>query len=448
MRRPLRLSIAQKMLLGYAPLVFLLFALSAFALVSLNRFNGLARSIVGVDVPVGEAVENLSEVLLAQDLYGRRFLILRDQGLVEVFWRRSAEFDNLLRDVRLRLRVSDPSLESLGALHRRFDLLFAEAFNNKEGGLSEGRNRELREVQQELTDALRARETLHRKNRDAKLLLGAAIGDRAFAVTAALCGLGLIVGVGAALWVARGISGSLRTLKQATRLVADRRFDQLPPVEGTDELAELFRSFEGMARQLKRLEETCLDANPLTRLPGGMAIENLLRRRLVQRWPLAFCLLDLDNFKAYGDKYGYARGSEVLVAVAKLLEQVVARIGAEQDFVGHIGGDDFVLVTTTGRYEGLCRAVIEGFDSVAPTFYDRDDRDRGYIEGKTRQGESARFPLMTISIAVVTNPEFRLKDPLELGAMAAHLKERAKEIPGSVFVVEGSWEEHAEEATS
>jgi GGDEF domain-containing protein len=194
-----------------------------------------------------------------------------------------------------------------------------------------------------------------------------------------------------------------------------------------------------MAKKLKRMEATCLDANPLTRLPGGMAIESLLRRRLERRWPLAFCLLDLDNFKAFGDKYGYARGSEVLVALAKIIEEVVAKKGSDADFLGHIGGDDFVLITTPGRYEGLCSTIIERFDALVPEFYDPEDRDRGFITGKTRQGHPAEFPLLSISIAVVTNPDFRFKDPIELGEVAAQLKDRAKSISGSVYVTDGEW---------
>lgn len=444
MRRLVRLTIIQKMLLGYAPLVLLLFLLAVFALLSLNRLNQLNRSIVEIDVPVVEAADRLRDVLLDQDLYGRRYVILRDAALSEVFWRRSVEFSNLLRTIRGHRRAADPALDEISSLHSRFDKLFTAYFEIPAAGAAPAQDRALRETLRSLLDGIQERSSAFRADRDRKIFLGAAIGVQAFWVTAALCALGVVVGGGVALFTARGIARSLRTLKSATQLVADGRFDQVPRLEGGEDLRDLSRAFEGMARKLKRMEATCLDANPLTRLPGGLAIENLLRRRMDLRWPMAFCLLDLDNFKAYGDRYGYARGSEVLRAVAKVIEEVVAQKGSEEDFLGHIGGDDFVLVTSPGRYEGLCSTIIERFDALAPQFYDEDDRDRGFIAGKTRQGEPTQFPLLSISIAVVTNPDFRFKDPLELGEVAAELKERAKSISGSVYVTDRQWRTAAE----
>jgi diguanylate cyclase (GGDEF)-like protein len=191
-----------------------------------------------------------------------------------------------------------------------------------------------------------------------------------------------------------------------------------------------------MAVRLKQTEEMYLDANPLTRLPGGVAIEEVLKTRLKEDTPLAFCLADLRNFKAFNDRYGYARGNEVILATAEILKKAVREHGAEGDFVGHIGGDDFVLITTPDRYEKTCHAVLSAFDQEIVTFYDPEERQRGYIQGKTRRGEEVSFPIMTISIAVVTNQYRKLKNHIQVGEIAAEMKNFAKSFSKSIFVVD------------
>ena len=179
-----------------------------------------------------------------------------------------------------------------------------------------------------------------------------------------------------------------------------------------------------------------LDASPLTRLPGGEAIENVLKRMLNAGVPLAFCLLDMDSFKAFNDCYGYARGSEAIKATARIIEEVVAEVGIDEDFVGHIGGDDFVVITSPDRYPAISSAIIERFDKMIVDFYDPEDRDRGGITGSNRQGQEMKFPIMTISIAVVSNQYRELKNPIQVGKIAAELKEHAKSIHGSVCLVD------------
>lgn len=147
-------------------------------------------------------------------------------------------------------------------------------------------------------------------------------------------------------------------------------------------------------------------------------------------------MLDLDNFKAFNDRYGYAMGSEVIKATARIIEEVVSKNGTVGDFIGHIGGDDFVVITSPERYTNICKGVIEAFDKTIPDFYDNEDRTRGNFIGKTRQGHVVTFPLMTISIAVVTNNDRKLAYIAEVGEIAAELKDYAKSLPGSTYVVD------------
>jgi GGDEF domain-containing protein len=295
----------------------------------------------------------------------------------------------------------------------------------------------LRRKQVEILGAVRQESSELRRARDRKTRRAAEIGSRAFRVTTILCLLGVAVAGGAALVISRGITGSVRRLTTATGEIAEGRFDQVPQLETGDELEDLARDFAVMAARLRRMEQMCLDASPLTRLPGGEAIEEELHRRLEAGVPLAFCLLDLDNFKAYSDKYGYARGSDVIKALAHILEEAVAGGGGGAgDFIGHIGGDDFVLLTAPERCRALSNQVIRRFDETVPGFYTPEDRAVGYIQGRNRQGESATFPLISLSIAVIEDPSPLHRNPIAIGELAASLKECAKSIPGSVVVVD------------
>jgi GGDEF domain-containing protein len=122
-----------------------------------------------------------------------------------------------------------------------------------------------------------------------------------------------------ALIITRNISRSISQLKLSTREISQGKFDHLPEVQTQDELGDLSQAFHKMAQRLKSLEEMSLDANPLTRLPGNIAIQNVLNQRLQEEALLAFCQLDLGNFKAFNDRYGYARGNEVIQATAKIV---------------------------------------------------------------------------------------------------------------------------------
>ncbi|MGH7890365.1 MAG: GGDEF domain-containing protein, partial [Thermodesulfobacteriota bacterium] len=203
-----------------------------------------------------------------------------------------------------------------------------------------------------------------------------------------------------------------------------------------DELGELSQAFSEMAKRVKALEEMYLDANPLTKLPGSIAIENIIKKRLDAGSPMAFCFVDIDSFKSFNDRYGYVRGNELLKFTAKTIEAKVAEHCAEGDLVGHIGGDDFVFVTPLERFEKTCADIIEEFDKKIPDFYDLEDRDRGYITGVTRQGEEVSFPILTLSIVVVTNRRREIESHIQVGEIAAELKSYAKSLRGSVSVVD------------
>ncbi len=203
-----------------------------------------------------------------------------------------------------------------------------------------------------------------------------------------------------------------------------------------DYLSKPFDALELVARvdAVLRRREHSSGASPITRLPSGRAIEQEVQRRLEARVPFALCYLDLDDFKAYNDHYGYAKADGLLLQVGDLLRQVVSAHGGESAFVGHVGGDDFVFVTADDRADETCRQVIAGFDRLIPLYYDREDRERGHIEAEDRFGVRRKFPLMSVSVVAVWVPAGRFERHAEIARAAADLKKRAKAIPGSVYL--------------
>jgi diguanylate cyclase (GGDEF)-like protein len=431
----LRVNIANKLLLGYLPLTLLTVLVASFALLSLTRLNRIADSIVDMDVPLVEACDQLVDHVLGQDSYGRRYLLLRDPELADVFRQRGEGFREALAHFRAVRGGDDPWAAHLENLDLQYERLYREAFNQA-GELTPDLDQALRRKQVEILDSVRKEALSLRRERDRKTRRASEIGSRAFHVTTILCLLGVAIAGGAALVISRGITGAVRRLKTAAGDIAEGHFDRVPRLETGDELEELARDFAVMAGRLRRMEQMCLDASPLTRLPGGEAIEEELRRRLEAGTQLAFCLLDLDNFKAYSDKYGYAQGSGVIKDLARLLEDTVGVAGSPDDFIGHIGGDDFVLLTVPERCRELCAEVIRRFDEAVPAFYTVEDRELGYIQGKDRRGEPTRFPLISLSIAVVEDPGPLHRNPVAIGELAARFKERAKAVPGSIVVVD------------
>jgi len=205
-----------------------------------------------------------------------------------------------------------------------------------------------------------------------------------------------------------------------------------------DYLVKPFDPPELLARVQMVLRRTSqdLEANPLTRLPGNVTIQRELEQRLAAGGPMAVCYIDLDRFKAFNDHYGFTRGDEVIRRTAAVLLQTSATQGGPTDFVGHIGGDDFIVITTTDRAIPLCETIIRDFDAMVPELYDQADRARGYLLHTDRKGQAVKVPLLSISIALVTSEEQPLTHPGQVAAIGAELKAYAKQFERSVYVRE------------
>ena len=178
------------------------------------------------------------------------------------------------------------------------------------------------------------------------------------------------------------------------------------------------------------------DANPLTGFAGNRAIEKELSRRIENKEAFAFLYMDIDNFKAYNDYYGYQKGDEAILFLADIITESVNSLGGSTDFVGHIGGDDFVIITSPARAEFIVRHVIDEFDKGSLVLMSEGDIRRGYIEIKNRIGEVKRIPLMSLTIAIVLDEGDRLKHFAQVSDIASELKKFGKGMVGSVVVRE------------
>jgi diguanylate cyclase (GGDEF)-like protein len=203
-----------------------------------------------------------------------------------------------------------------------------------------------------------------------------------------------------------------------------------------DYVVKPFEPKELMARirMVLRRTERDLEANPLTRLPGNVSILNELGRRLESKNTFAVCYIDLDKFKAYNDTYGFEHGDEVIRETARILIRVTQQHGNLDDFIGHIGGDDFVIVTTPQMADNICKAIIADFENTVPSFYNETDRKNGYIVARDRKGRLQKIPLLSVSIGVVTNESRTIEHVAQIGEIGAELKEQAKRLERSNYL--------------
>jgi diguanylate cyclase (GGDEF)-like protein len=194
-------------------------------------------------------------------------------------------------------------------------------------------------------------------------------------------------------------------------------------------------SVQRMLDSLTQLQvELAKGSNPLTGLPGNVAIEQEFERRGKRKAPLSILYFDLDNFKVYNDVYGFNNGDHVIMLLARCLKEAQAQAGSGDDFIGHIGGDDFLVLCGLERSEAVAQAAMDSFGAAVPALYSEEDRARGFIEAKGRDGKAGRFPLVSVSIGIL-DVEFAQPFTLEeLGARAAEIKKFAKSRPGNSMV--------------
>lgn len=179
-----------------------------------------------------------------------------------------------------------------------------------------------------------------------------------------------------------------------------------------------------------------LDANPLTKLPGNASILRELERRINNKEIFCMAYADLDKFKEYNDYYGFGCGDQLIKHTALIIHNAIQELGEDTDFIGHIGGDDFLFVTLPESIESICKKIITDFDLSIPSFYKEEDRKKGYIVVKNRRGIMAQIPLITISIGIATNRQHQMTHTGQIIQVATELKQYAKTFPKSIYIID------------
>ena len=203
-----------------------------------------------------------------------------------------------------------------------------------------------------------------------------------------------------------------------------------------DYLTKPFDGGELVARirtQLRHVHDNLL--SPLTRLPGGQLVERAIEQQLQSSQPWSILYLDLDHFKAYNDVYGFLSGNDLICLLARIATETVRDLGGVTDFVGHIGGDDFILISTPARVASICERIFARWQAESTAYYSEADVARRAITARDRQGNLHEFPLVSISVGVVTNERRPITTLEEVSRIAAEVKYQAKTLPGdSCFI--------------
>jgi len=435
----MKLTISRKLLFIYFFMALLTVLSSTYAILSLYRINGLAFNLANRDYSLLSTSKQMTGVLLDLESAEKKYLILKDPSIEAIYWTRNAELKSLITKTKKAARGDNrKQLDQIAVLSRRH----ADTFHREVSLVLENRLDEALALSREksnrlMNDLTRATKNLQ-KTAEAgihvRLARINAEGEKSARTTMFLSTFSLTAGLLLALIITYNISRPLIQLKRATGAIAEGQFDYPVDIVRHDEIGSLAQAFRTMKERLKILETRLRDESPLTGLPGNRAIEETIEKRILEKKHFSLCHADLDHFKPFADKYGYAWGSEVIKEVAKMLEEQRRLAEGLDDFVGHVGGDDFIIIAEPNRAETMCRAVARDFDPRIAKFYSQSDRETGFIVGKDRQGIYRKFPLISITIAIVTNDGTQFQNALDMAQRAAELKERAKTLKGNNVV--------------
>ena len=279
-------------------------------------------------------------------------------------------------------------------------------------------------------------------------LFESALGAEGYEVISAASGeeaLELLTQLKPDLILLDGVMTGISGYEVLTQLRSDFRFNLTPIIMITgqsdnedkfkglemgadDYIVKPFQNRELIARvrnTLVRLERN-RGANPLTGLRGNNDIEAEISTRLASEEAFTVMYLDLNSFKAYNDIYGFANGDIAIKLSADIIASASIELGTKRDLVGHIGGDDFVLITEPQCAEAIAKRVVEEFDVKILDLYTKEDQERGYITSKDRMGNTMNFGFIGMSIANVNTRGHEILSALHLAEVAAEYKKKAK----------------------
>ena len=189
-------------------------------------------------------------------------------------------------------------------------------------------------------------------------------------------------------------------------------------------------------KNVNRLLTSNRRMSPLTGLPGNVQIHAELKKRILKKEPFCVLYLELHNFKAYNDVFGFLKRDQIIEFTADTIIRCVHESGLDDTFIGHIGGDDFVAVVSGLNCEKLSQSILAHFDANVKRYFTDEDLEKGYIEVANRKGIIEQFPLTSLSIGVVVAEPGRFGNILEIGEIGAQVKHAAKSVMGSSYAVD------------
>jgi len=423
-----RLSLIQKMIVSFALCGLCMMAALVYAVVGLGTMHRMEEEIAQNDLAAATITITLREMMLTQERYVGRFQILRQPEFRELYEQNAEKFRSELASLQRVYQGDD--VGRLVAAYATYANLAGQIF----GGRSVDAATMKRATAQVegLIEHIRVEQKGSLAN---KLELSDEKEAKTVTRSIGLAFVGVLSAFLVAGYLIYTFATSIGKLQTATHRIAAGDFDHDPGIPPGDEIGTLAQDFTRMAARLKELEQLSLDASPLTRLPGNIAIERSISRRLRERRPFAMCYLDLDNFKSYNDRYGYIKASEILRETGELIHNSVKRLNDPEAFVGHIGGDDFVVIIRAELAKAACQTIIQEFDAMIPFFYSDEDRSAGSFEGVDRYGVPRVFPLISMSIAALVCEPGDYATAAEIATAAAEIKDHVKESSGSNYII-------------
>lgn len=423
-----RLTLVQKLITSFSLIGIFLITAVVYAITGLGTMHRMVGDIARNDLPAATAALTLRDTMQAQQRAVGRLQIFKQSEFKELYNRQSELFRQTLGTLQRQSGIA--GIVELSAAFGAYSSLVDGMLRGTE--VTDAALKRAAERVERSIEAVRAEQ---RRLLEEKL---AAARDReertsSWALGLALSGAALALVV--AFLLIYSFSTSIHKLQKATHRIAAGDFDHDPHIPAGDEIGALSQDFMRMAVRLKELEQLSLDASPLTRLPGNIAIERSINRRLRDKVPFTMCYLDLDNFKSYNDRYGYIKASDILKKTGEVIYEAVKNLNDPDAFVGHIGGDDFVVIIESRLAKKACQDIIASFDAMIPAYYSDEDRAAGAIEGVDRYGVPRVFPLISMSIAALTCQPGRYATAAEIATAAAEVKDRVKESSGSNYII-------------
>jgi len=189
-----------------------------------------------------------------------------------------------------------------------------------------------------------------------------------------------------------------------------------------------------LLREITQMQiDAARHANPLTQLPGNVPINDHIEYLLQSGVEFCICYCDLDLFKPFNDVYGYRKGDDMIQATGRVLQQAC---DPELDFIGHIGGDDFLILFQSEDWEKRCRSILNNFDAETRSFYYDEDVERGGYYTDDRQGNRIFHRLVSVSLGAVKIEPSQYSSPHQIASAATRAKKQAKKIPGNSLFIE------------